>query len=737
MRSDANGSDAPGAELLQLAAMAARLGTQDLREALQSVTDAGVHLTGAEYGAFFYSGEDEQGERLDLYVLSGAAAGAFPDEVPVRHTALFAPTFSGHGVVRVADVLTDPRYGGNRSAGIPPSHPVVRSYLAVPIVTPQVRVLGALLFGHRQADRFDDRAEVAAQAVAAHAATAAENARLLGAAHRARDQAERTARRLELLQHITALLSNAASTAEINSRVPAAVTAALGCSGSHLMLMDNVRHELVGAPTAALPTHTGQAFSRLPLSVRTPSTQAALTRTAVLAVGDELLRFEGLRDVDLGHMRAALAVPLLDQLRRPLGALTATWNDESGVNQDVTDLLLAVAGQVAQALERSRLYDAEQRVRLQLADSVEALTDLARELQSGLLPRRLPDLDRVQVAVRYQPAVSGAEIGGDWYDVITAEDGTVTFVIGDVQGHNMTAAGIMGQLRTAVRAYITEGHDPATALARTNAVLVQMNVELFATCCLLRLDQATGEVVIATAGHPAPLVLTGDAPVDELDVTPGAPLGILDDATYVASHTRLASRSRVLLYTDGVVESAADAVERGLATVKQVVHQLHERGCGAIADGVLAAIPHRLTDDAALLVLDYAGPHARREVAATDLSPDLRAVGDARRFLRDVLRSWKAEGDTVDNAELIASELVTNAVTHTGAPAQLLLTREPDTRLLRISVSDGSTRHPSPREADLDALGGRGLAIVDVLAQSWGVTDQGDGKAVWAELPLP
>jgi hypothetical protein len=294
MRSDVSASDAPGAELLELAAMAARLGTQDLRAALRSVTDAGVNLTGAEYGAFFYSGEDEQGGRLDLYVLSGAAAGAFPDEVPVRHTALFAPTFSGHGVVRVADVLTDPRYGGNRSVGIPPSHLVVRSYLAVPIVTPEGRVLGALLFGHRQADRFDDRAEVAAQAVAAHAATAAENARLLGAAHRARDQAEGTARRLELLQHITALLSNAASTAEITSRVPAAVTAALGCSGSHLMLVDDVHQELVGAPSAALPPHTRQAFSRVPLTVRTPSTQAALTGSAVLAVGDELLRFEGL-----------------------------------------------------------------------------------------------------------------------------------------------------------------------------------------------------------------------------------------------------------------------------------------------------------------------------------------------------------------------------------------------------------------------------------------------------------
>ncbi|MDP9497807.1 MAG: hypothetical protein M3P46_09145, partial [Actinomycetota bacterium] len=128
--------EVPDASLLELAATAARLGGQDLRATLRSVTEAGVDLTGAEYGAFFYSGQDEQGGRLDVYVLSGAAADAFPDEVPVRHTDLFAPTFAGHDVVRMADVLADHRYGSNASGGVPTGHVPVRSYLAVPVVAP-------------------------------------------------------------------------------------------------------------------------------------------------------------------------------------------------------------------------------------------------------------------------------------------------------------------------------------------------------------------------------------------------------------------------------------------------------------------------------------------------------------------------------------------------------------------------------------------------------------------------
>ncbi|SDQ15740.1 SpoIIE family protein phosphatase [Quadrisphaera sp. DSM 44207] len=715
-RSDAGGG-AGAAELLELAAMAARLGRQDLHEALRSVTDAGVRLTGAQYGAFFHSGEDELGDRLDVFMLSGEPSTAFPDEVPVRHTALFAQTFSGRGAVRVADVLTDPRYGGNASGGVPDGHVPVRSYLAVPVVTPEGRVIGALLFGHREPGRFDERSEVAALAVASHAATAAENARLLGSAHRALEEAEASARRLELLQRITALLSTAVSTAQITRRVPAALTRALGCTRAHVLLLDPLPD---GARTPALVEAAARSFAAAPAAVRDPATRAAATGVPVL---------EG----------PVLAVPLTDRLRRPLGVLSTTWAGAAGAagaGGDVSDLLLAVAGQVAQALERTRLFDAERRARDELAASVTALTDLSRTLQRSLLPRRLPRLERVQVAVRYQPAVSGAEVGGDWYDVIEAEDGLATFVIGDVQGHSTTAAALMGQLRTAVRAYVTEGHDPATALARTSAVLLAMDAELFATCCLAQLDQVTGELHLATAGHPVPLALVADGRVAEVQVPAGPPLGIVEGAAYSTRRLRLDERTRLLLYTDGVVESPAHPLEEGVAAVREAALAHRDGTCDELADSMMAGIPHRLADDAALLVLDYAGPRARREELVTALPPHLGAVGDARRFLRRALADWGVDGRTRDDAELITSELVTNAVTHTGDPAQLSLVREPDAGWLRICVVDGSTRHPRRREAGPEALGGRGLAIVDVLAESWGVAPQGEGKAVWAQLTL-
>ncbi len=430
-----------------------------------------------------------------------------------------------------------------------------------------------------------------------------------------------------------------------------------------------------------------------------------------------------------------LAVPVLGSQRQALGALSTTWAEPGAVDDEVRDLLAAVAGQLGQALERAYLHEAERAARSELSASVEALTDLARGLQHGLLPRRLPELPRVRVAVRYQPALSGSEVGGDWYDVVALEDGTVTVVIGDVQGHSTTAAGLMGQLRTAVRAYLTEGHDVATALARTNALLVQMHVELFATCCLVRLDQGTGTLVAATAGHPPPLLATGGGRVSEPDLPVGVPLGILEGSTYETATVRLAGPARVVLYTDGVVESAGDREQRGLAAVRAALQRapVGEVGCERVADAVLAGIPHRLTDDAALLVLDYAGPLEQREESELALPPDLASVQRARRFVCERLRAWGVD-ELSDAAQLVTSELVTNAVTHTGTPTRLVLSHEPATGAVRVCVSDGSTRHPAVRDAGTEALGGRGLAIVEALAESWGVADRGDGKVVWARL---
>ena len=725
------------AELLELAEVAAGLGRLDLRAVLRGLTDTGSRLTGAEHGAFFSTGEDADGERLDAYAVSGS--GGFPAATPVRSTALFAPTFAGGDVVRVDDVLADARYGGGTTRGLPAGHPAVRSYLAVPVVTGDGRVIGGMLYGHREPGRFDAGAEVAALAVAAHAATAAENARLLGDAHRARELAERTASRVELLQRITALLSTASTTAEITRRVPTAVSRALGCSGSHVLLLDEEHLALVGTPSDVFPAGSRRAFAAVPLDSGTPSTRAVLTRRPVRMTHADLARLDRLgatAEPLPPEVASIVAVPLLDRRRRALGALATVWPDGAGEGPEVTDLLVAVAGQVSQALERARLLDAEREARSQLVDSVAALTDVARTLQRSLLPRRLPDLERVQVAVRYLPAVSGAEAGGDWYDVVPTGDDDVTVVIGDVQGHSTTAAGLMGQLRMAVRAYLTEGHEPAAALERTNELLLAMDTGLFATCCLVRLDQATGDLVVATAGHPPPLVLGADGAVTEVDVEPGLPLGVAHDLGCAPARLRLCGPSSLVMYTDGVVESPTDDGDRGLDAVRAAVLASRGLGSQALADRVMAGIPHRLADDAALLALDYAGPRAHRDQVTIQLPPDLAAVAGARAFLRHALLAWDVPEDVRDSAELVVSELVTNAVTHTGTAAELVVARESGAGLLRISVADRSSRHPAPRDAAPDAVGGRGLAIVEVLAQAWGVTAHGEGKLVWAVLPL-
>ncbi len=638
-------------------------------------------------------------------------------------------------------MLSDPRYGGNASRGVPPEHAPVRSYLAVPVVTPDDRVLGALLFGHREPGRFGERSELAARAVAAHAASAAENARLYGAMRRAREEAERTAQRLALLQGVTSLLSTASSTAEIAARVPAALTRALSCVGASLYLLDPAAGALVGVPSPTLPPAARAALAHLPLERATPPTEAVALRRPVVVARGGLAGYPALAHLDFGDTGTLVALPVLDRLRTPLGALVLRWQEDGVVAPGEEDdelgmLLLAVAEQVGQALERSRLFDAEHEARAQLGRSVSALTDLARTLQSGLLPQRLPRLERVVTAVRYLPAVAGAEVGGDWYDVIATE-GAATFVIGDVQGHSTTAAGLMGQLRTAVRAYVSEGHDPATALTRTNALLLQMDVELFATCCLVQLDQRSGEVVVATAGHPPPLLLTDDGRVAELGALPGLPLGIDEDGAYAMTTARLPARTRVLLYTDGVVESSAVDPDVGLDALRDAARDGHGLDAEGLADLVLSAIPHRLADDAALLLVDYAGPAEQRVEVATRLPADLQAVSRARRTTSATLQDWGLAGDAVDSALLVVSELVTNAVLHTGEPCELLLSRDPaQPSTVRVAVHDASTRHPSPRDAGDDALGGRGLAIVEALADDWGVTPQGEGKAVWADLPV-
>ncbi|WP_432505446.1 ATP-binding SpoIIE family protein phosphatase [Kineococcus arenarius] len=435
-------------------------------------------------------------------------------------------------------------------------------------------------------------------------------------------------------------------------------------------------------------------------------------------------------DGRMGEVRAYAASPLLTPDGLALGTLcvfgpeprelTATQRTDLA---DLADLVVS-------------LFDRERRARRQAEDH-EVLArarrdaETARALQTGLLPAALPQDAVVTLTPRYLPGTDGAEVGGDFYDAVRTAGGLV-LVMGDVQGHSSAAAALMGQVRTAVRAYVSEGHEPSAVLARTNELLLAAGTELFATCCLLRLDADTGEVDVASAGHPAP-VLFAPGPPRALEVEPGPPLGVSAGATYPAARHRLTGRSRLLLHTDGVVDWPRGRGDDGAAILERVLLQHAGAPAAELAELLLAPAAGTITDDAALLVADYAGPAPGSRESQVVLPPDPRAVATARDHLRITLDAWGLVR-IADEAELVVSELVTNAVLHTGCGTALTVRHDPLAARLCLGVDDSSTSHPLPRGAGDEALSGRGMHIVDVLAERWWVSPRGDGKTVWAEL---
>ncbi|MFB6888142.1 SpoIIE family protein phosphatase [Kitasatospora sp. NPDC056327] len=237
---------------------------------------------------------------------------------------------------------------------------------------------------------------------------------------------------------------------------------------------------------------------------------------------------------------AAWAVLPLVASGRQVGSCLITFATERVFSRDDRTLYSAFAGILAQSLERARLYDTHHH--------------RATELQRAMLPRTLPRLPGIASAARYLPSTEGMQIGGDWYDLLRLPDGRIGLVIGDVQGHNAEATAVMGQLRSGLRAYATDGHDPAATLARTSRLLAELDTELFATCLYLTLDPADGTLRAARAGHPAPVRVTEDARAVELDLPGGPPLGVAPDRPYPLAVEHLSPGETLLVYTDGLVE---------------------------------------------------------------------------------------------------------------------------------------------------------------------------------------
>ncbi|GAA2492968.1 SpoIIE family protein phosphatase [Streptomyces longisporus] len=333
-----------------------------------------------------------------------------------------------------------------------------------------------------------------------------------------------------------------------------------------------------------------ERFDGLPLAEPTPGTHALNTGVpAFFDSREELERLYPSRHATPDGFAAWAYLPLIAS-GRPVGTCVLAYAEPHPFPADERAVLTSLGGLIAQALERALLYDAKHQ--------------LAHGLQAALLPHSLPPLAGIDSASRYLPATHGMEIGGDFYDLVPTRGGAAA-VIGDVQGHNVTAAGLMGQIRTAVRAYTTVGQAPEEVMGSTNRLLIDLGADLFASCLYLRLDPARGRAVMARAGHPPPLLRRPDGRVRVLDLAGGPLLGIDGSAGYPTTEVDLAPGSVLALYTDGLIESPGVDIEDALAGLGERLTEAGELPLDELADHLVrhsTAARERL-DDVALLLL--------------------------------------------------------------------------------------------------------------------------------------
>ncbi|MEV4742922.1 SpoIIE family protein phosphatase [Streptomyces sp. NPDC049555] len=431
--------------------------------------------------------------------------------------------------------------------------------------------------------------------------------------------------------------------------------------------------------------------------------------------------YERIRDIGIA---SAAYLPLIAQ-GRAIGALGLLYRESRGFTRQERNLFIALGSSLAQAIARAMLFDQEH--------------DLAEGLQQSMLPRRLPDVPGAQIAARYRSARMGRDIGGDWYDAIPLPGGRVGAVIGDVQGHDTHAAAVMGQLRIVLRAYATEGHAPATVMARASVFLHELETDRFATCTYAETDLATGVVHLVRAGHMDPLLRHTDGTCRRLPVSGGLPLGLSAEfgrPDYPVTTMELDPGETLLLFTDGLVEQPGSDLDEGMRHLTDLVRK-GPYDLDGLADLLCEDVGERLgEDDMALLLLRRHGPATRgggrlqQHIAPAD--PEALSAG--RHMIRAAVRAWGAR-ERADEIELAADELVTNALLHTdGAAVVTIRMLTGPVRRLRVEVEDRSSALPRRREPGESGVSGRGLMLVDRLADTWGVEPRGSGKSVWCEF---
>ncbi|WP_269856848.1 SpoIIE family protein phosphatase [Streptomyces sp. RPT161] len=435
----------------------------------------------------------------------------------------------------------------------------------------------------------------------------------------------------------------------------------------------------------------------------------------------DIIRSDSFRTFGL---RSLMLVPIRAR-GNVLGVATfVRWQRPDPFEQD--DLLLAeeVVARAAVNIDNARRFTREH--------------STALALQRDLLPHKLTTRTTLEVASRYLPAGASGGVGGDWFDVIPLSGARAALVVGDLVGHGISAAASMGRFRTAVRTLADMDLPPDELLAHLDDLVLppggedeeaaQAEPGVGATCLYVVYDPVTRRCAMARAGHPPPAIVAPDGTVTFPELPPGPRLG-MGGMPFQSAEFELAEGGLLALYTDGLLEADGRDVAEGLDRLRTVLSDTDrplEEICGAVLDALLTGPPD---DDVALLI---ARTHALGpdHVASWQLPSDPAVVSEARVLATRCLEGWGLD-DLVFTAEIIVSELVTNAIRYASGPVQLRLIRQ---AALICEVADSSSTSPRLRHARTTDEGGRGLFLVAQLSRRWGTRYTPEGKIIWAEL---
>jgi serine phosphatase RsbU (regulator of sigma subunit)/anti-sigma regulatory factor (Ser/Thr protein kinase) len=536
-----------------------------------------------------------------------------------------------------------------------------------------------------------------------------------------RQAAEREMEANELLREVTSLLS---AELDLDRLVQVATDAGTRIAGAAFgAFFYNVVRDGEEYMLYTLSGFPRSAFERFPMprptAIFRPTFEGAdIIRSDDITKDPRYGRNPPYHGMPEGHpkVRSHLAVPVVSRSGEVHGGFFFGHPDIGVFDERAERLVVGIAAQAAIALDNARLYDAERRT---------ALT-----LQRSLLPQVVEVPDGLEVGYEYLPGGGGVDVGGDWFDVIPLSAGRTAFVIGDVMGRGVRAAAIMGQLRAAIRAYTVSDLPPDLLVDRLSTLVRDMAEDLIATCTVAVLNQTEDTLTYASAGHLPPAVVNPEGEVRLLDLPVGPPLGV-PESVYALHETEFPAGSRMLLFTDGLVEHRDRSLDHGLAALSEQLRSLDgtpEVVCKELIGQLLG--DGEQADDVTLLMVANTGL-GPRDHAEREFPPEARTAAEARHFVTEVLTGWR-DHEHLEQVVAAVNEVVVNALAHARTPITLRLHRLP--RAIVAEVEDLDARQPRRRDPEPEDENHRGLHIVATLATRWGARNTPTGKVVWAEF---